>query len=123
MIRNLAQFGRQLLTIWKQLGLNQRITVIMAAMAVPDEESAAHLPDVMRELERELSGAGTEFRATGRALPGVVPLLRALHDAPGVLQTLLTGNLAPNAAVKVSAFGLDGTSTWRSGRTPSESCT
>src|SRR5438552_14096361 len=31
---NLAQLGRQLLEIWKHLGLNQRLSVGLAAMAV-----------------------------------------------------------------------------------------
>jgi phosphoglycolate phosphatase-like HAD superfamily hydrolase len=36
----------------------------------------------------------------------VAELLERLADAPGVVQSLLTGNLAANAAVKVGAFGL-----------------
>ncbi|HEX3946158.1 MAG TPA: HAD hydrolase-like protein, partial [Acidimicrobiales bacterium] len=42
----------------------------------------------------------------GRALPGAEAVLRRVGEDPAVLQTLLTGNLAANAAVKLSAFGL-----------------
>ena len=42
----------------------------------------------------------------GEVLPGVAELLARLDEAPGVRQTLLTGNLVANAAVKVAAFGL-----------------
>jgi len=34
MNRNLALLGRQLLGIWKQLGLNQRISIVLAASVV-----------------------------------------------------------------------------------------
>jgi phosphoglycolate phosphatase len=80
---------------------------IMATMALPDQDVSRHLPNVMRELERELSGAEAEFAATGSALPGVEELLGRLSATPGVFQTVLTGNLAANARVKVAAFGLD----------------
>ncbi|HEY1330875.1 MAG TPA: HAD family hydrolase [Actinomycetota bacterium] len=80
---------------------------IMAALQVPEDEADGHLSAVLTELERQLSGAEPEFAASGRTLPGVPELLRRLHDTPGVTQTVLTGNLAANARVKVAAFGLD----------------
>jgi phosphoglycolate phosphatase-like HAD superfamily hydrolase len=40
-------------------------------------------------------------------LPGVSAALRAIAALPGVVQSLVTGNLAPVAAYKVGAFGLD----------------
>ena len=45
--------------------------------------------------------------AEGRAYPGVAEVLEALHGRDGVVQSLLTGNIEANAAVKVGAFGLD----------------
>ena len=51
--------------------------------------------------------AGTAIAAEGRVYPGVRETLAALHEADGVVQSLLTGNIEPNAAVKVGAFGLD----------------
>jgi phosphoglycolate phosphatase len=40
-------------------------------------------------------------------LPGVSAALGAIAALPGVVQSLVTGNLAPIAAYKVGAFGLD----------------
>ena len=40
-------------------------------------------------------------------LPGVTELLPRLARTAGVRQSVLTGNIAPNAVVKLSAFGLD----------------
>ncbi len=34
MNKNLSQIGQQLAAIWKQLGLNQRISVVMATFGV-----------------------------------------------------------------------------------------
>lgn len=46
------------------------------------------------------------FARQGRVLPGVPEVLAALAARPGVVQTLVTGNIAPVAADKVAAFGL-----------------
>jgi phosphoglycolate phosphatase len=40
-------------------------------------------------------------------LPGVAGLLARLAADDDVVQTVLTGNIAANAMVKVAAFGLD----------------
>jgi phosphoglycolate phosphatase-like HAD superfamily hydrolase len=58
-------------------------------------------------VESELATAAAELAAHGAPLPGVPDLLARLAADGGVRQTLLTGNLAANAAVKVAAFGLD----------------
>jgi phosphoglycolate phosphatase len=42
-----------------------------------------------------------------RWLPGVRETLTHLSEDAAVLQSLLTGNIEPNAAVKLGAFGLD----------------
>jgi len=48
------------------------------------------------------------IRERGRALPGAEAALAALAADAGVVQSLLTGNVQPNALVKLAAFGLDG---------------
>jgi phosphoglycolate phosphatase len=48
-----------------------------------------------------------ELRTRGRALPGAAAALERLDAEPGVVQSLLTGNIEPNAHVKLGAFGLD----------------
>ena len=59
-------------------------------------------------LAEALAAREGEMTADGRALPGVREAIAALEEADGVLQTLLTGNIKPNAATKLRAFGLDG---------------
>ena len=80
---------------------------LMAALAVDDEEARRHLPAVLEGLERELEGAADTIREKGHVHPGVEDLLRRLHKRPGVVQSVLTGNLAANGALKVAAFGLE----------------
>jgi phosphoglycolate phosphatase-like HAD superfamily hydrolase len=59
------------------------------------------------ELERAMAERAEELRARGRAYPGARECLDRLGREPHVVQSLLTGNIAPNAAVKLGAFGLD----------------
>jgi phosphoglycolate phosphatase-like HAD superfamily hydrolase len=42
----------------------------------------------------------------GRLLPGATAAVAATASMPGVLQSVLTGTIRPNAAVKLAAFGL-----------------
>jgi len=59
------------------------------------------------ELHRAMEDRRADLRARGRAYPGARESLARLGREPGVVQSLLTGNIAPNAAVKLGAFGLD----------------
>jgi phosphoglycolate phosphatase len=58
-----------------------------------------------------LAEAGVRNRdrlvARGSALPGAVECLEHLSAVGGVVQSVLTGNIEPNARVKLGAFGLD----------------
>jgi phosphoglycolate phosphatase len=71
------------------------------------EEPERHLPRVLEVVASELAAVADMLAANGEALPGIATLLARLASADGVHQTLLTGNLAANAAVKVAAFKLD----------------
>src|SRR5215210_1920906 len=70
------------------------------------EGGESHLPDMWRELELALNGKREAIEADGRALPGVEAVLEELSRRDDVLQSLLTGNIAANAATKLGAFGL-----------------
>jgi phosphoglycolate phosphatase-like HAD superfamily hydrolase len=59
------------------------------------------------ELEQAMANRVDELRARGRPYPGARESLERLGREPGVVQSLLTGNIFPNAAVKLGAFGLD----------------
>jgi phosphoglycolate phosphatase len=65
------------------------------------------LPRVLEELAGALEARKDAMRAEGYAYPGVAEVLEALHARDDVVQSLLTGNIETNAAVKVSAFGLE----------------
>lgn len=66
-----------------------------------------HLPRVLEELAAELESRREAVRLDGHAYPGVAEVLEALDARDDVVQSLLTGNIASNAALKVSAFGLE----------------
>ena len=69
--------------------------------------SRERLPDVLEGLATNLAARKEAISAEGHIYPGVREALAALHDADGVINSLLTGNLETNAAVKVGAFGLE----------------
>lgn len=48
------------------------------------------------------------LRDSGHELPGARQALTALGTAPGIIQSVLSGNIKPNAVTKLSAFQLDG---------------
>jgi phosphoglycolate phosphatase len=80
---------------------------ILAAMAVQGDDARGRVPAVLEALEREMGAAAEELRTEGSVLPGVRSLLERLHGRPEILQTVLTGNVEPNAHLKLDAFGLD----------------
>ena len=65
------------------------------------------LPAVLDQLAAKLAERGEAIAAEGHVYPGVPETLAALHGADGVVNSLLTGNIEANAAVKVGAFGLE----------------
>ena len=69
--------------------------------------SGRQLPLLVEELATALERRKPAIRREGRAFPGAEEALRALAAHEGVVQSLLTGNLESNAAVKLSAFGLE----------------
>jgi phosphoglycolate phosphatase len=69
--------------------------------------SAEHLPAVLAQLATKLAARRDPIATEGRVYPGVRETLSALHEREGVVQSLLTGNIEANAAVKVGAFGLE----------------
>ncbi len=54
-----------------------------------------------------MAAAPERLRDRGYLLPGVEALLQRLDTEPDVVQTVLTGNIAANAAVKLRVFGMD----------------
>jgi phosphoglycolate phosphatase-like HAD superfamily hydrolase len=71
------------------------------------EDGEHLLADFERELAAAMADRAELVRERGRALPGVREALERLRGEPEVTQSLLTGNIEPNAHVKLGAFGLD----------------
>jgi phosphoglycolate phosphatase len=71
------------------------------------EGEREHLPRVLAELEAALDTRREAIANEGRTYPGVAETLAALHERADVINSLLTGNIEANAALKVSAFGLE----------------
>ena len=70
-------------------------------------DSAQELLDHFEEaLVESMAARIDDLRTYGRALPGADAALGRLQDEPGVVQSLLTGNVERNALIKLSAFGL-----------------
>ena len=78
----------------------------MIAMSMLDGDDSSLTP-MLAELERALAEREDRIRAEGRALPGAEAALEALAGRPETVQSLLTCNLASNAALKLGAFGLE----------------
>ena len=85
----------------------QIVREYLQQMGVPETDGIVE--DVLRSIEGQLAAAAAagELVAGGTAIPGVTDVLTLLATDPRVVSTLLTGNIAPNAVVKVAAFGLD----------------
>jgi len=76
------------------------------AAEIAEDEIVKLLPPAMAEAERIMAEAEEELRARGSVIEGVLDLLTRMDALPNVRQTLLTGNLVGNAAVKMAAFDL-----------------
>jgi phosphoglycolate phosphatase-like HAD superfamily hydrolase/uncharacterized protein YjbJ (UPF0337 family) len=72
------------------------------------DDAEVRLADFERALTEAFASRARILAARGRALPGAHAALARVAAEPGFHQGLLTGNLAPNARVKLAAFGLDG---------------
>ncbi|MEU8567092.1 haloacid dehalogenase-like hydrolase [Streptomyces pathocidini] len=62
---------------------------------------------ILSALEAAGAERETDLARRGRALPGAREALIAVAAEPGVISSVLTGNIAANARVKLRAFGLD----------------
>ena len=86
----------------------QILTELFVAAEVAEDAIAELLPAALAEAERLMALAEADLRRRGEVIPGVVEVLARVATVPGVRQTLVTGNLVGNAAVKLAAFDLTG---------------
>ena len=84
----------------------QILTELFLAAEVAEDAIAELLPAAVAEAERLMAVAEADLRRRGEVIHGVREVLARLATLPDVRQTLVTGNLAGNAAVKLAAFEL-----------------
>lgn len=70
--------------------------------------SDERLPEIFTALNGALDARRDGMARDGRVMPGVPDVIAALAARDDVAQSLLTGNIEPNAHVKLAALGLDG---------------
>jgi phosphoglycolate phosphatase len=71
----------------------------------PTPDYIARIPEV---LEAAAVAKAATLREHGHALPGAGDALATLQGVPGIIQSVLSGNIKPNAIIKLSAFNLNG---------------
>ncbi|HYK27617.1 MAG TPA: haloacid dehalogenase-like hydrolase [Streptosporangiaceae bacterium] len=59
------------------------------------------------ELEAAFTQRQNELSRQGRLLPGAGAVVSAAASLPGIVQTVLTGTIKPNAVTKLRTFGLE----------------
>jgi phosphoglycolate phosphatase-like HAD superfamily hydrolase len=102
-------FGRDPQGLASMAGRTERAiigeTLAMAGISDP----ARHVDEFVAELTRRAPDLRAMFAARGHALPGASEALAAVAAlGPGVVQSVLTGNVPAIAEAKLAAFGLDG---------------
>ena len=65
-----------------------------------------HLPAFFDALAEAFASRREDLRAHGRVLAGAAEAVEALAHVPGVVQSVLTGSIQPNAMLKVRELGL-----------------
>jgi len=101
--------GRPLVALPKTAGRTDS-EIFFEALAVNADGSAGGqdlLASYTRELEAAFAARLDQLGAQGRVLPGAQEAVAAVAGLPGVVQSVLTGTIRPNAMAKLRAFGLD----------------
>lgn len=89
------------------LGGRTDLGVIAEALrAYGIDPTPAVLDEACATLAAEFQARAGRLAVRGRALDGAATALARLDSDPGVVQSLLTGNLRPIAEIKLTAYGL-----------------
>lgn len=83
------------------------IRALLLDNGVPEEDVAELLPRLVELVPQRLAAHAEDLREHGVLMPGAVAALSSVHDRPDLLPTVVTGNLKPNALLKLAAFGLE----------------
>lgn len=83
------------------------IRALLSDNGVAQEEISELLPRMVDLLPQRLAAHSEDLRRLGVLMPGAVAALRAVGSHPAYVPTVVTGNLKPNALLKLAAFQLD----------------
>lgn len=75
---------------------------------VPEQDVPHLVPRMVELLPHRLAAHSSDLREQGILMPGAISALKAVHAQPDLVPTVVTGNLKPNALLKLEAFNLDG---------------
>jgi phosphoglycolate phosphatase len=98
-------FGRDLTAIAPKAGRTDRAILLDTLALAGVAEPRAHVDEFLAALGRQVAALDGSVQAEVRALPGAAGAIAALAAAD-LRQSVLTGNIRPLAAVKISAAGL-----------------
>ena len=71
------------------------------------DDAERHLPAMYDALHEALNARAADIAREGAPQPGAREAIAAIDKSGDAIQSLLTGNIEPNAHVKLGAFGLD----------------
>ncbi|MFI9588605.1 HAD family hydrolase [Streptomyces sp. NPDC052236] len=74
---------------------------------VPDVEVLALTARMVKLLPERLADHRSDLQREGTLMAGAQVALRAVHESEGLLPSVVTGNLKPNAVLKLEALNLD----------------
>jgi phosphoglycolate phosphatase len=92
---------------FEALARNDAAPTVPAAVAPTDDGSDELLARFVSELATAFGARRESLAKRGHVLPGAREAVLAVADLPGVVQSVLTGTIRPNAAEKLCAFGLE----------------
>ena len=92
---------------FEALARNDAAPTVPAAAVPTDDGSDELLARFVSELATAFGARRESLAKRGRVLPGAREAVLAVADLPGVVQSVLTGTIRPNAAEKLCAFGLE----------------
>ncbi|MGX1668582.1 HAD family hydrolase [Streptomyces sp. NPDC055400] len=83
------------------------IRALLLDNGVPAPDVPQLLPRMVELLPHRLAAHTDDLRQRGVLMPGAVSALKAVQEQTNYVPTVVTGNLKPNALLKLQTFGLD----------------
>ncbi|MBK3631946.1 haloacid dehalogenase-like hydrolase [Streptomyces sp. MBT97] len=84
------------------------IRALLLDNGVPEGDLPELLPRMVDLVPQRLAAHTEDLREHGVLMPGAIEALRSVHERPDYVPTIVTGNLKPNALLKLAAFDLGG---------------